>query len=157
MSTTPIEMSSFTVAPLVEADFGRMLKYTDDAGGTLVAPFLFETWPASDPESGARRNAWSMEQQRWQFLNDSTTRFMKVEDTSTGEIVSLARWHRYLNGYPQEDKYTEIDVFAPPGTSPNFPEDMNGALHAGLLDAACSARADYVKPSLSWSELAQCQ
>ncbi|KIW53450.1 hypothetical protein PV05_09024 [Exophiala xenobiotica] len=143
-------MSSFVLAPVVEADFDRMLKYTDEAGGTLAAPLLFATWPAQDPVATARRNAWSMEQQKWQFRNDPSARFMKVEDASTREIVSLARWHRYTNGYPQADIYTEIDVFAPPGTRANFAEGLNGPLHAGLLGAACKRRADYVNPGVSW-------
>ncbi|KAJ9617180.1 hypothetical protein H2200_000901 [Cladophialophora chaetospira] len=143
-------MTSFIVAPVVETDFDCLLKYTDEEGGTLAAPFLFSSWPASDPASTAHRNAWSVEQQRWQFHNDPTAKFMKVEDTSTGEIVSLARWHRYSDGYPQEDGYTEVDVFAPPGTTPKFPTGINGPLHAGFLTEACRRRADYVKPGVCW-------
>lgn len=146
-------MSSFTVAPLVEADFDRMLKYTDEEGGTLTAPVALSTWPTSDPTSNARRNTWSLDQQRWQFQHDKTAKFMRVEDTSTGDIISLARWHRYTDGYPQEDVYTEIDVMTTPGKPPNFPEGMNGPLHAGVLGAACRRRAEYVQPGVCWSEL----
>ncbi len=149
-------MSSFVVAPVADTDFDRMLRYTDEEGGTLTAPVPFSTWPTSDPASNARRNAWSIEQQRWQFHNDPTTRFMKVEDTSVSEIICLARWHKYTDGYPQEDRYTEIDVFAPPGKSPKFPEGMIGPLHAGVLGTAVEARAGYVKPGVCWSRLAPC-
>src|ERR1700755_2928905 len=95
-SRTQIPQSdmAFIAAAVVDADFGRMRKYTDETGGTLPTPLVLATWPTSSPDETARRNAWSIEQQRWQFHNDLTARFMKVEDATTGEIVSLARWHR---------------------------------------------------------------
>ena len=148
-------MPSLIVGPVVEADFDRMLLYTDEAGGSLAAPIMFDSWPATEPTDTARRNAWSMEQQRWQFHNDPTVRFMKVEDQASGEIVSLARWHRYNDGYPQENTYTEVDVFAPQGTAPKFPEGFNGRIHAGVLEVACRNRAGYVKPGLCWSEFSR--
>ncbi|KIW16102.1 hypothetical protein PV08_06153 [Exophiala spinifera] len=141
---------AFDVAAVVDADFDRMLKYTDETGGTLAAPLVLATWPTSSPDETARRNEWSIGQQRWQFHNDPTTRFMKVEDANTGEIVSLARWHRYSDGYPLEDKYTEIDVFAPPGSSPKFPQGLNGLLHAGLLEALLDRRPDYINRGVAW-------
>jgi len=129
----PKMSSSFTISPVVDADFDRMLTYTEKAGGTLAAPLVFATWPAPARDTVAtdRRNKWSIEQQRWQFHNDATAHFVKVEDTMTQEIISLARWHRYPKGYPQEDAYMEVDVFARPdrGLSPNFPDGLNGPLH----------------------------
>ena len=94
----PDQMSSFVVAPVLEAISIVCLSYSDEAGGTLATPLVFVTWPTADDNAAARRNAWSMAQQKWQFLNDPSTRFMKVEDQSTGEyrlfgtVAQIPKW-----------------------------------------------------------------
>jgi hypothetical protein len=145
-------MSNFKVSPVVDADFDRMLTYTDENGGTLAAPLLFSVWSATTPEDVARRNAWSMKQQRWQLHNDSTVHFMKVEDTSTGDIVSLSRWHRYPAGYPQEDVQTEIDVFTQAGSPTEPIEGFRQDIMKDWLTDLCRLRGSYVGPGLSWGK-----
>ena len=101
---TNMSIKSLRVSPVELNDFERMSAYDDTTTGDLSHPFLAVTWPASTHDETAARTHWSMKQQREQFLTDPTAVFMKVVDDETGEIVSLARWHFFRDGYkhPQD-------------------------------------------------------
>lgn len=88
--------------PMTLGDFDTASKYRyNHDGGDVCAPVLPFCWPTtSDDESMLKRTAWSMAQQRYIFEHDPTCRFMKVVDTDNdNEIIALARWHFYEDGY----------------------------------------------------------
>lgn len=131
-----------------------MTGYTDEPIGTLTAPILPRTWPTTTPEQAAARNKWCMDQQRIQFKKDPTVRFMKCVDNETGEILSLARWHYYKDGYkPEEYLHLEVDGNAPKGdwSGKGLPEGMNKKLHAGVLAFLLLNRKNYCGKDPFWS------
>ena len=83
-------------------DFDIVAKHQFFDGGDLVPPPTSPLcWPVKTPEEAGSRLKYSTHQQRQRFLYDRTTRFMKVVDTSTSphEIISMARWHYYPEGF----------------------------------------------------------
>ena len=138
-----LDTMSLTIAPVELADFDQMEKYVaNDQEDHLNAPILLETWPVKTAEEAKRRWEWSLHQQCEHFEKDKTAQCMKVVDPQINEIISLARWHRYSNGFPQENTYLEIDGFAPPGTDAKPPSDLNFDLHKALLEGVLEARAE---------------
>lgn len=151
MTMTP--PSKFVVEPVSLRDFDIFETYDEKTTGTFIAPALSLTWPLDDshPETKAR-NEWSVDQQRWQFQNDATARFVKAVDPAGGEPVALARWHHYPEGYPLDNLYMEVDVHAPPGKEPNLPTGMNAELHTSLLRSLCGERPEWQQSGPCWSE-----
>ena len=126
-----------TLSCVVAEDFEVMKSYAHSEQGDLVSPIVMHTWvdvPTTDAEM--ERNLWSMKQQLKQFQEDKTAVFLKVTDNETGEIISLARWHLYPEGFQaDQNSWMEVDAFAPPGVESDWPERLNVPLHKGFLEA----------------------
>ncbi|KAI9694321.1 MAG: hypothetical protein M1820_009010 [Bogoriella megaspora] len=98
-------MSSLVLEPMTLEDFDIIEKLDVLEGDDLAAPGCGMTWPPSTAENNAYRKVWTTKQQRDILLQDSTVRYVKVVDTSKPErpIISIGRWHRYENGFSNEE------------------------------------------------------
>ncbi|KAL9084878.1 MAG: hypothetical protein Q9159_004999 [Coniocarpon cinnabarinum] len=138
--------------PLNINDFEVMSHYKFNHDGDLIAPLVHRFWPHSeDDEVNSARNAWSLKQQREIFEEDSSVRFMKVIDTDkNNEILSLARWHCYENGY----KHPEFTAFELNGTHPDaderWPEAANVPLAKAVLIPLLEARPQWMGQRPMW-------
>ena len=137
------------VLPLKVADIPTIQTYTSTNGGPLTDPLLLDCWRIDSPADELKRNAWDAEQRTWRLLNDRTAHFVKVVDSERpDEIISVARWHYYDQGYSVEDAWMEIDCLCPPTLSSTKAEDrpIPRALDmAGLrafIDEASKQRAE---------------
>lgn len=127
------------VLPVVLADFDALETFTEEQGGTLIDPMLLDAWPVSTSEEADRRNKWSAAQNRRRFRIDKSARFVKVIDTDlepSDQIISLARWHDYPEGFPLANTWMEVDVLASPPQKPHFPDGLKGEEVVTFLDAA---------------------
>ncbi|KAL9049578.1 MAG: hypothetical protein Q9162_007147 [Coniocarpon cinnabarinum] len=143
--------------PLNINDFEVMSHYKFNHDGDLIAPLVYRFWPHSeDDEVNSARNAWSLKQQREIFEEDSSVRFMKVIDTDkNNEILSLARWHCYENGY----KHPEFTAFELNGTHPDaderWPEAANVPLAKAVLIPLLEARPQWMGQRPMWVDKAR--
>ena len=132
------------VRPAVLSDFDAIAKLTDDSNskGSLACPLLFHLWPVdADKNQSLHRSAWSAAQDAWRFQHDPTAHFVKVVDTAADdEILAIARWHHYPDGWPTENLWMEIDTFAPPPAEPNFPPGLDGPELIEFINAATAQR-----------------
>ena len=144
---------SLKVEPVTSQDFETMSTYKFHQGGDLIAPLVPRFWPTSaDDEPNGARNRWSLRQQRAFFNEDPTVRFMKCVDTSNGEIISLARWHYYENGY----KHPEFTALELNGTAPDaeqtWPGAANGALAKAIIVPILEDRPRWSGDSPQWGK-----
>lgn len=100
-----------TVEPLTLSDFPTLQSHAASPHGDLAAPLAPVYFPVPDgaPEAVASRLRWSLAQQKYIFEHDSTARFVKAVDSESGEIVALARWHYYPNGW-NSDSMTWLEA-----------------------------------------------
>ena len=141
----------FEIQLVTLTDFDYIATLSEEPLGSLIDPVLFDVWPVSTNAESLRRSAWSAQQDKGRFQLDPTVKFVKVVDTgcldldhgegtARKEIVSLARWHYYPDGYPQENTWMEIDVFARPPAVPSFPEGLDGEEMQSFLSEATAER-----------------
>lgn len=86
------------LVPATEADALRVIEleqlaYKDDE----LTPILF---PGPFPENASTKRAEEMIQQ---FHNDPTTRWLKVDDLITNEMIAFAKWHVFEPGKPRPE------------------------------------------------------
>lgn len=90
------------IAPVVLSDFDTIISHATRfaPGDDLVAPPISPLcWPVQSSDDALRRRQFNMAHQRERFLKEPSARFMKVVDNDSGEIICLARWHYYPEGY----------------------------------------------------------
>jgi GNAT superfamily N-acetyltransferase len=97
------------VLPLDVSDFDQLVQHADTGspGDDCVAPPNPVAWPVATPAEAQTRAHCAFALQKRRFLKDPTVRFLKVVDTEMGEestsnggnIVAVARWHYYPEGY----------------------------------------------------------
>lgn len=79
-----------------------------------------------------------MNKQKARFLGDTSAHYLKLVDDETGEIVSMARWHWYPEGYSYSDKiHWETHN---PVEGQSWPEGMNVELHNFILSTRDAER-----------------
>jgi len=143
------------VRPVEAGDFEVMSKYLFNKGGDLTAPLVPMIWPTSkDDALNTERTKWSLNQQKDMFHQDPTVKFMKAVDTDNeDEIISLARWHYYLEGFkpdsmiPWELNGTLSDA------DENWPKGINVPLAKALLIPLLKARPGWTGSEPQWSEI----
>jgi hypothetical protein len=90
------------IAPVVLSDFDTIISHASrfPPGDDLVAPPISPLyWPVQNSDEALRRLQFNMAHQRERFLKEPSARFMKIVDDKNGEIICLARWHYYPEGY----------------------------------------------------------
>lgn len=126
------------ISPLLITDFPILHSHAASPHGDLVAPAVTSFWPipgdvAPPSPSHAARLRWSLAQQQHIFESDATAHFVKAVDTASGEIVALARWHRYPTGYDRSLIWHEANWEAGPRPAAQITAaGMEGAAAAGL-------------------------
>jgi len=132
-------------------DFDILETYGTSPQGDLISPILDASWKVSSPAEKVARNTWGIAQQREIFLKDPTAIFLKVVDKESNEIISLARWHHYLEGfrYPEHARL-EFDAFTQSEDDASWPAEINAALYRGLTSSCFSTRQQWQKPGPSW-------
>ncbi|KAI1849024.1 hypothetical protein JX265_013721 [Neoarthrinium moseri] len=88
--------------PLELSDFDTLISHasTHAPGDDLVAPLNPLVWPVRTRAEAQARARHNFALQKWRFVEDPTTRFLKVVDPEDGgQIVAVARWHFYPQGY----------------------------------------------------------
>ncbi|KAH7024672.1 uncharacterized protein B0I36DRAFT_163633 [Microdochium trichocladiopsis] len=154
------------VRPLELADFATLIGHADagEPGDDLVAPPCPVSWPVKTREEAQLRARCHFTWQRQRFLEDPSVRYVKVVDTTgtsttstdpgagnddatareeeeSDEIVAVARWHFYPNGYDYErEKHWEMapsklsDSDAAAAACDYYPPpNFNVALHNHIL------------------------
>lgn len=94
-------------------------------------------WPVTTMEEAKFRINFCMALQRKRFLEDATCCFVKVVDLPSddcaegdGQIISLARWHRYPNGFSyQEHGHWELAAPFAETYDGGVPDTFNMHLH----------------------------
>ena len=137
------------VLPLTATDIQIIQTYTSANGGPLTDPLLLDCWRIDSLADEIGRNAWDAEQKTWRLLNDRTAHFVKVVDLDRpDEIISVARWHHYDQGYSVEEAWMEIDCFSPPTSSSlnangrSIPPALDMAGLRAFIDEASKQRED---------------
>jgi hypothetical protein len=139
------------VQPVAIKDFDILETYGSSPQGDLISPILDASWKVSSPAEKVARNTWGTAQQREIFLKDPTAIFLKVVDKESNEIISLARWHHYSEGfrYPEHARL-EFDAFTQSEDDASWPGEINAALYRGLTNSCFSTRQKWQKPGPSW-------
>lgn len=137
--------------PLQESDIPTLLTHpiNDDVIGS---PYDV-CWPVRTEAEDSIRKEWYFKRLRHKLLHDPSARFVKVVETSektsdppqiseegTDEIISVARWHYYPNGYEvAEDAWTDWDPLATETRRREWQSrrvhDWNGDLGRGVQTA----------------------
>jgi GNAT superfamily N-acetyltransferase len=96
---------SLKVERLTEADLDVLIHHADtsDPGDDLVAPPCPISWPVSTRAEAQTRVRHHFTWQRKRLLRDPSVNFVKVVDNEKdGDIIAVARWHFYPQGYDYE-------------------------------------------------------
>jgi GNAT superfamily N-acetyltransferase len=125
-------------------DFDTMANHATiyPIGDDLVGMPTPLCWSVSSRISAQERLHFHMAKQRERFLGDRSTTYLKIVDEKTEEIVSIARWHYYPNGYA----YTggiEWEIYSPVEGQP-FPQEMNIELYNFILSARDAGRGNWM-------------
>ena len=125
-------------------DFDSMINHAQifNVGDDLVGPPTPICWPVSSQSKAQERLQFHMSKQRARFLGDRSAKYLKVIDENTNEIISIARWHKYPNGYSYE-KGIEWEIHSPVEGKP-FPKEMNIELHNFILSARDAERENWM-------------
>ncbi|KAH6713729.1 hypothetical protein BKA61DRAFT_688960 [Leptodontidium sp. MPI-SDFR-AT-0119] len=125
-------------------DFDIMTNHADiyPPGDDLIGLPTPICWPVSSKSEAKERLKFHMSQQRKRFLGDRTATYLKVIDDETEEIISIARWHYYPNGYSYADGIG-WEIHSPVEGKP-FPEGMNIELHNYILQERDGKRKDWM-------------
>ena len=121
-------------------DFNTMTNHANiyPPGDDLVGPPTPICWPVTIQSEARRQLEFHMTKQKERFLGDTSARYLKIVDEETGEIVSMARWHWYPEGYSYT-KGIEWETHNAVEGRP-WPNDMNIELHNWMLMARDSER-----------------
>ncbi|PVH75460.1 hypothetical protein DL98DRAFT_658045 [Cadophora sp. DSE1049] len=114
-------------------DFDIMMDHANiyPPGDDLVGPPTPFFWPVTSQAEAQERLQLHMTKQKSRFLGDRTATYLKVTDEKTQEIVSIARWHYYPNGFSYEDAIG-WEIHSPVEGQP-LPKGMNVDLHNFIL------------------------
>lgn len=142
----PVTMA-IEVQPLTVDDIPRMLAL-QPRDGQLTTPAVDACMPADTAELAVQRNEWSVLQQLDILENDSTARQIKAVDTATGEILAVARWHRYTDGYAPTD--LEYAGCKPKASTSSYPPGFSIDVYLGMLEALFDARRGWTGRGALW-------
>jgi hypothetical protein len=125
-------------------DFDNMINHARiyPVGDDLVGPPTPICWPVNSQIEAEKRLQFHMSKQRGRFLGDHSASYLKVVNEDTEEIVSMARWHYYPNGYSYEEGIG-WEIHSPVEGLP-FPPEMNVALHNFILSARDAERKKWM-------------
>jgi len=114
-------------------DFDTIINHADlyAPGDDLVGMPIPLCWSVTTPSEARRRLEFHMTKQKERFLGDSTARFLKVVNDKSGEIMSIARWHWYPEGYSYT-KGIHWETFNPI-EGQTWPQEMNIEAHNHIL------------------------
>ncbi|TVY27417.1 hypothetical protein LHYA1_G004184 [Lachnellula hyalina] len=131
---------------LQEIELGDFDTMTDHAniyppGDDLVAPPTPICWLVTTQPEARSRLEFHMTKQRERFLGDTSARYLKIIDEETGEIISMARWHWYPNGYSYTEGIHWETHNAVEGRP--WPKGMNVELHNFVLTSRDSQRQQW--------------
>ncbi|KAI0137489.1 hypothetical protein BJ170DRAFT_606083 [Xylariales sp. AK1849] len=149
--------------PLELTDFDTLIGHASlhEPGDDLVAPPNPIAWPVSTRAEAQLRARHCFALQRRRFLGDASVNFLKVvavnddglgEDAhadGSGDIVAVARWHFYAQGYEYKaEAGWEMAEALPTGDGnedeDHPPSNFNIALHDHILTARDSFRPQWI-------------
>ncbi|KAL2070002.1 hypothetical protein VTL71DRAFT_14682 [Oculimacula yallundae] len=124
----PLKLSELQIE-----DFETMINHANLylPGENLIGMPTPLCWKVSSKLEAQERLRFHMAQQKRRFLGDRTAKYLKITDDESEEIISLARWHFYPNGYVYA-KEIDWEVHNPVEGMP-FPQGMNIELHNFIL------------------------
>lgn len=138
------------LASVILSDFDTVVSHGSRfaPGDDLVAPPISPLcWPVRNSDDALRRLQFNMAHQRERFLREPSARFMKVVDDESGEIVCLARWHYYPQGYmyDREIKWEAWNLV--PETigkaGGRTPQAFNMEMYKSIVDGRMKEREDW--------------
>lgn len=149
------------VLPMRLIDFDVIIAHATlfEPGDDLVGPPIPFTYPVATRAQASRRLRFAMDRQRTRFQEDPTARYIKVvetcpdaQDPHDGDIVSMARWHFYPDGYCYDSMvHWELAGPAPVQDEVTTTAAFNHELHDFILDTRDRARAAWApKGSRAW-------
>lgn len=138
------------LAPVRLEDFDTIERHADiyEPGDDLVAPPYPVAWPVTTRAEAKTRLKFAIAKQRRRFQNDPTAHYVKVVDAPSadqvheGEIVSIARWHYFQDGYDFASMvHWEMAEKLP---NEDWPQGFNRVLHDFILTSRDSTRKDWI-------------
>jgi len=125
-------------------DFESLINHAKiyHVGDDLVGPPTPICWPISSPMEAYERLQFHMSKQRSRFLGDRSATYLKIIDEDTKEIISIARWHKYPNGYSYA-KEINWELHSPIEGQP-FSQGMNIELHNFILSVRDAERINWM-------------
>lgn len=97
-------------------------------GDDLFGPGIAITWPISSEAESQERLKFHMSKQKDRFLADESTNYLKIVDDDSNEIISIARWHYYPQGFVYAERIG-FEVRGAPAEGEIFPLGLNVELH----------------------------
>jgi hypothetical protein len=149
------------ILPLRLSDFDAVITQASSSapGDDLVGAPNPWVWPVSTVEEAKTRIEFCMSLQRQRFLHDSTCHFIKVVDLPSeivpedeDEIVSIARWHRYPEGFKYDEHgHWELAAEHAKTYEGAMSEAFNMKLHDLIFTQRDSYREQWIpKGKLAW-------
>lgn len=153
-------MMPLTIASAVLSDFDTMTSPASRfaLGDDLVAPPLSPLcWSVRNSDEALQRLQFNMAHQRERFLKEPSARFMKVVDDDNGEIVCLARWHYYPQGYVYDKEIKwEAWNLVPDGIEKaggRTPQAFNVEMYKSVVNGRMKERESWQeREKACWSE-----
>lgn len=135
-----------TLCPLQLEDFDEIESHASSypPGDDLVGqptPICCAVTTKGEAEA---RLKFHFQKQRKRFTGDPTVRYVKVIDSASKSIISIARWHFYAQGYNFDDEI-HWELHDPADGVP-APLQFNVPLHNHILRIRDAARSSWIPP-----------
>ncbi|TVY62347.1 hypothetical protein LSUE1_G008540, partial [Lachnellula suecica] len=132
------------------SDFDTIINHADiyAPNDDLVGMPTPLCWSVTTHQEARKRLEFHMAKQKQRFLGDSTARCLKVVDSDSGEIISMARWHWYPAGYSYTDgAHWETHN---PKDGAEWPQEMNVEAHNHILRSRDAERETWMQKGPCW-------
>jgi hypothetical protein len=129
--------------PLKFEDFDTLTSHADihPPDVNLVSPLYSISWPVQTTHEAQERTRFVMNCERQRFLEDTSAHYLKVvsaaslaasTDPEQADIISLAHWHFYSDGFNLET-ILEWEKCTLPAGQEVWPRGFNRTLHDNFL------------------------
>jgi hypothetical protein len=142
------------LSPMEPQDFDAVIAHADiyPPGVDLVPPLFTLSWPVRTTQEAKERLQFTMASERRRFLGDPSAYYLKVvsapsleasTDPEQADVISIAHWHYYPEGFNFETMMKWEKCTFPAGLE-SWPDGLNRDLHDGFLLARNKDRLERI-------------